>query len=112
MGTPRQFYPAELVVGHKWRTMFRQARTSGLNYTFQYDVKVAAKETIQVPAGRYEAYRIEARGFNVDLGASITRTIWVAPGVNADLAHETMVRLRDGRIEQHDRQELVSLARR
>ncbi|WP_284617295.1 caspase family protein [Aquabacterium humicola] len=112
MGTPRQFYPAELVVGHKWRTMFKQARTSGLNYTFQYDVKVAAKETIQVPAGRYEAYRIEARGFNVDLGASITRTIWVAPGVNADLAHETLVRLRDGRIEQHDRQELVSLARR
>ncbi|NRF70171.1 caspase family protein [Aquincola sp. S2] len=114
MGTPRQFYPAELVVGHRWRTMFKQsrARVAGLQYTFQYDVKVAAKETIQVPAGRYEAYRIEARGFNVDLGAAITRTIWIAPGVNADIAHETMVRLRDGRVEQHDRQELVSLARR
>jgi uncharacterized caspase-like protein len=112
MGTPRQFYPAELVVGHKWRTTFKQARTSGLHYTFQYDLKVAAKETIQVPAGRFETYRIEARGYNMDLNAAITRTIWITPGVNADIAHETMVRLRDGRIEQHDRQELVALARR
>jgi hypothetical protein len=112
MGTPRQFYPAELVVGHKWRTTFKQARRSGLHYTFQYDLKVAAKETIQVPAGKFEAFRIEARGYNMDLNAAITRTIWITPGVNADIAHETMVRLRDGRIEQHDRQELVALARR
>ena len=112
MGTPRQFYPAELVIGHKWRTTFKQARTSGLNYTFQYDLKVAAKETIEVPAGKFETYRIEARGYNMDLNAAITRTIWIAPGINADIAHETMVRLRDGRIEQHDRQELVALARR
>lgn len=112
MGTPRQFYPAELVVGHKWRTTFKQARVSGLHYTFQYDLKVAGKETVQVPAGKFEAFRIEARGYNMDLNAAITRTIWIAPGVNADIAHETMVRLRDGRIEQHDRQELVALARR
>jgi hypothetical protein len=38
----------------------------------------------------------------------IQRKIWVTPGVNADIAHETYVRLRNGKIDQWDRQELVS----
>lgn len=112
LSTPRQFYPAELIVGKRWRTQFKQARPSGMTYTFSYDVKVAAKETITVPAGRFETYRIEARGYNVGLGAQVNRTIWVTPGVNADIAHETFVRLSNGRIEQNDRQELVAVARR
>lgn len=112
MGTPRQFYPSELVVGKHWRTQFKQNRVSGLTYTFRYDVKVVAKETVEVPAGRFEAYRIEANGYNMDLNAQIKRTIWVAPGVNADIAHETYVRLSNGTIEQNDRQELVALSRR
>jgi len=111
MGTPRQFYPSELVVGRRWQTMFRQNRTSGLNYTFRYDVKVAGREKVTVPAGTFDTYRIEALGYNMQLGAQIRRTIWVAPGVNADIAHEVWVRLSDGRIEQNDRQELVSVTR-
>ncbi len=106
--TPRQFYPADLMVGKKWQTRFKQSRSSGLTYTFQYDLKVVAKEKITVPAGTFDAYKIEARGFNMELGASIERNIWVAPGVNADIAHEIKVRLRNGRMEQADREELVS----
>ncbi len=106
--TPRQFYPAELVVGKKWSSRFKQVRSSGLTYTFQYDLKVARKETITVPAGTFEAFRIEARGFNIELSAALERTIWVVPGVNADIAHEIRVRLRSGGWEQNDRQELVS----
>jgi hypothetical protein len=112
LSTPRQFYPAELVIGKRWQTNFKQARPSGMTYTFSYDVKVAAKEKITVPAGTFEAYRIEARGFNVGLGAQVNRTIWVAPGINADIAHETYVRLSNGTIEQNDRQELVAVSRR
>ena len=108
--TPRQFYPADLMVGKKWQTRFKQSRSSGLTYTFQYDLKVVAKEKITVPAGTFDAYKIEARGFNMELGASIERNIWVAPGVNADIAHEIKVRLRNGRMEQADREELVSFA--
>lgn len=109
--TPRQFYPAELYVGKRWQTRFKQSRVSGLTYTYHYDVKVVARETITVPAGTFEAFKIEARGFNVQLNASLSRNIWVVPGIPADIAHETIVRLRSGRIEQYDRQELVSLGR-
>ncbi len=108
MSTPRQFYPAELFVGKKWQTRFKQARYSGITYTFTYALKVVAKERVTVPAGTFDCYKIEARGFNVELGASVDRDIWVATGVNADIAHEIRVRLRNGTWEQNDRQELVS----
>jgi hypothetical protein len=112
MGTARQFYPAELVVGKRWRTEFKQFRASGMVYRFRYDLRVVARERITVPAGTFEAYRIEADGFNIGLSAHIRRVIWVAPGVDADIAHETFVRLRNDQIEQNDRQELVALTRR
>lgn len=112
MDSPRQFYPAELYVGKKWTTMFRQSRERGTYNTFRYQLKVVGKETVTVPAGRFEAYKIEARGFNLDRRAALERDIWLAPGVDADIIHETKVRLANGMIEQYDRQELVALPKR
>lgn len=109
LSTPRQFYPAEFLVGRRWTSEFRQARPSGMVYTFRYKVRVVAREAVTVPAGRFDAWRIEAEGFNVGLSAFIKRTIWVAPGVAGDIAMDTFVRLRNGDIEQHDRQELVAV---
>lgn len=110
MSTPRQFYPAELFVGKKWRTEFRQVRANGVTYTFRYALKVVGRESVTVPAGTFDAFKIEARGFNVQLRAALSRNIWVAPGVAADIVHETMVRLANGNIDQFDRQELVSIS--
>ena len=106
--TPRQFYPAELFVGKKWISIFKQSRPGGINYTFKYTLKVVARERITVPAGTFDTFKIEARGFNMQLNARLERNIWVAPGVSGDIVHETFVRLRNGDIEQNDRQELVS----
>lgn len=108
LSTPRQFYPAELFVGKRWQTRFKQSRPNGVTYTFQYDLKVVGKELVTVPAGTFDCYKIEARGFNMELSANLQRDIWVAPGVNADIAHEIRVRLRNGTWDQNDRQELVS----
>jgi hypothetical protein len=104
---PRQFYPAELFVGKRWKTEFRQERSNGLRYTFRYTLRVVGREKITVPAGTFDAYRIEAEGFNMQLGASLKRKIWVVPGISADIANETLVRLSNGTINQYDRQELV-----
>ena len=109
LSTPRQFYPAELFVGKHWQTLFKQSRPNGVSYTFRYDLKVVGRETITVPAGTFDTFKIEARGYNLQLGARLERNIWVAPGVSADIAHEIVVRLRNGTYDQNDRQELVSL---
>lgn len=110
MSTPRQFYPAELFVGKKWRTQFKQSRANVTIYFYTCDLKVVAKETVTVPAGTFEAFKIEARGFNDTLGARLERNIWVTPGISADIVHETLVRLRNGVIEQNDRQELTAFS--
>lgn len=109
MNTPRQFYPADLFVGKKWRTEFRQSRPGGVTYHFYYDLKVVGRERVTVPAGTFDTFKIEARGHNTSLGARLERNIWVAPGVPADIAHETFVRLGNGFVEQNDRQELLRL---
>ena len=106
--TPRQFYPAELIVGKKWQTRFKQSRPNGVSYTYQYDLKVVGRESVTVPAGTFDCYKIEARGFNMELSAYLERNIWVSPGISADIAHEIKVRLRNGRMEQNDRQELMT----
>jgi hypothetical protein len=72
---------------------------------------VVGRETITVPAGTFDTFKIEARGFNLQLGASLSRNIWVAPGVAADIAHEIVVRLRNSTIDQFDRQELVAIGK-
>lgn len=108
LNTPRQFYPADLFVGKKWKTRFKQSRPNGTTYTFDYDLKVVAREVVTVPAGTFNTYKIEARGFNMDIGASLERNIWVSPGVNADIVHEIKVRLRNSKWDQWDRQELAS----
>ena len=106
--TPRQFYPAELFVGKKWISVFKQTRPGGISYTFNYTLKVVGREKVTVPAGTFDTFKIEARGFNMQLSARLVRNIWVAPGISGDIAQETVVRLRNGSIEQNDRQELVS----
>ena len=109
LDTPRQFYPADIYVGKKWTTRFKQNRLDGKVYDFYYDLKVVARETITVPAGTFDTFRIEARGYNETVSAPMERTIWIAPGINADIAHETRVRFRSGRWDQNDRKELVEL---
>jgi hypothetical protein len=73
-------------------------------------LKVVGREAITVPAGTFDTFKIEARGFNMQLGARLERNIWVAPGISGDIAHEILVRLRNGSIEQNDRQELISFS--
>ena len=61
-----------------------------------------------IPAGTFDTFKIEARGFNMQLNARLERNIWVAPGGSGDIAHDILVRLRNGAIEQNDRQELTA----
>jgi hypothetical protein len=108
--SPRQFYPAELFVGKRWSTRYIQRQATG-TYTFDYELRVLAREKISVPAGTFDAFRIEANGYGVEARSRIRRTIWVVPGLIGDIAHEYEVRTARGTIEAMDRMELVAVAR-
>ncbi len=62
--TPRQDHPVEYAVGRKWTTRYdvtSQGRHAG---TVSMDFRVAARETVTVPAGRFDCFRVEGRGVN------------------------------------------------
>jgi pyruvate/2-oxoglutarate dehydrogenase complex dihydrolipoamide acyltransferase (E2) component len=100
--SPRQFYPAEFQVGKRWNTRVMRERTDGGEDLWDIDVRVAGRETIEVPAGKFEAYLIKAQGWRT-IGSYQQRwewKIWVSPGVPFDIARESTVHNSGKMVEQ------------
>jgi hypothetical protein len=54
--------PADLQVGKRWRSAFTNRRDQGPASRNYYDNRVVALEELQLPAGRYKAFKVDARG--------------------------------------------------
>lgn len=107
--TGNQLYIAEYSVGKKWTTQYRGIRPNGKPDEWSIDFKVVGKETISVPAGTFEAFRVEGKGWVRNLGASYKTTYWIAPDqVRRVIAEETEVYKLSGKYIRTDREELVS----
>jgi hypothetical protein len=104
---PLQFAPAELFVGKKWRAAFRRNDKFGPSSTY-IDFHIPRREKIVVPAGEFNAFRLEGEGWNTG-GPRIERVHWLVPGLNFEIKQERIVRLRTGHYFAADRRELVSL---
>lgn len=80
--TPRQDQPVEYVVGKKWSTRYDISKNGKLLGRVDMDFKVAGRETITVPAGTFDCYRIDAHGINRLPGRpdlELFGTRWQAP---------------------------------
>ncbi len=81
---PLQVNPAELQVGRKWASYFKQ--TGDAAGTGDYEFRITARERLKVPAGEFSAFRIDAKGsFN---GRRIHLTRWMVPGINLPVRRE------------------------
>ena len=105
---PRQFTPAEFQVGKKWTAAF-VATKRGDAASIYFDVQIVSREKISVPAGTFDAFRIEARGWNKTRGGHLDVTLWMVPGVNFPIKHETLTRSQKGQFRNTERHELVEL---
>ena len=54
--------PADLQVGKRWRSAFTNTRPGGPTARSFYEHRCTALEDIEVPAGRFKAFRVEAHG--------------------------------------------------
>jgi len=80
--SPNQLEPLDYVVGKQWVTQFRVTTRKGKSGLNEMDLRIVAREKIIVPAGTFNAFRIEGRGvFEIDEGkAQVTNvTKWMAP---------------------------------
>jgi len=106
--TPYQFLVAEYWVGKTWSTRFDVTLPNGRQWHAYYDLRVAARETVTIPAGTFDAFRIEAKG-RTSVGADLSITQWVAPEkVNGFIIHERAHRNRRGEFIDRGRIELVA----
>ena len=73
-----------LAVGNKWEsTYFYKARSNGALGKNESECKVAEREKVASPAGEFDSYRIECRGYWYANGFSgrMEDTLWYAPNV-------------------------------
>jgi hypothetical protein len=106
--TPVQFTPIEFQVGKKWTAAFRRAQ-NGKTTSAYYDLQIIKRETISVPAGSFDTFRIEGNGWNTSAGARLELKIWLVPGLNFAIKRELVTRNKRGGYNQTERHELVSL---
>jgi hypothetical protein len=85
--TSAQFVPAELYVGRKWTAAYsgtvvsgREGRTIGVERAVRIDFAIVAREPVKVPAGTFEAFRLQ--GYGAGPRNSLEETIWLVPYLN------------------------------
>lgn len=106
--TPLQFVPAEFQIGRKWTAAFRRTQ-DGKTSNAYYDLQIVKRETVSVPAGSFDTFLIEGRGWNLTFGSALEVRFWLLPGINFPIKVEQVVRNKFGRFIQTERRELVSL---
>jgi hypothetical protein len=106
--TPVQFIPAEFQIGKKWTAAFRRTR-DGQQSNAYYDLQIVKRETVTVPAGSFDTFLIEGKGWNMTNSARIEARLWLVPGLNFAIRREFVTRNKRGHFAQTERHELVAL---
>lgn len=117
--TPRQDLPLEYVLGKKWSTRYTISRGGKFLGHVHLDFAVSERETITVPAGTFDCFRVEASGINRRPGRphlQVMGTRWIAPDrVRMPVAaEETRRMVVQGHVDTRvsTRTELVSFEQR
>jgi hypothetical protein len=78
--TPSQFMPLEFAVGRRWTTRFKMTNQRGTGQV-ELDMRIVGRESITVPAGTFEAFRLEGQGWSTGPWGStvVNRIVWLAP---------------------------------
>lgn len=108
---PSQMFVSEYSLGKKWTTRYAIHFARGGEDVVELDLKVVGRETVTVPAGTFDCFRVEARGWTLGRSQSNSWDYWVAPDrINRVVALEAWWR-RGNRIARAERQELVAYTR-
>jgi len=107
--SPNQIIPAEFVVGKRWNTRFNHINSRGSSSGVDLNMRIADRERVTVPAGAFNAFRVEADGWGVESGAQWAIKRWYDPErVRHPVATEALIRARSGAIVRSTRIELIS----
>jgi hypothetical protein len=103
-----QHYPLEYAVGRKWTTRYRTVDAGGKEGDAELDYKVVARESVSVPAGTFDCYKVEGEGGIHGVPVRLRFTHWMAPDkCRRPIVSEQFRQRGANRVMQSDRIELV-----
>ena len=105
---PLAMTPSEYQLGKRWKAS-NERTVNGRTDIVVYDVHIAAVERIKVPAGEFDAFRIEADGWNLGVQGKLKSTSWQVPGLNFPVRMDRLIWGPRGDYRMAERQELVEL---
>jgi uncharacterized caspase-like protein len=111
--TDAQHHVADYSLGKRWTARHRLTNAAG-SWDAQIEYRVVAKESFTLPAGTFEAFRIEGIGWSQGerYGVNLYNQFWISPEVRREIANETKQRLATGKIVKHERHELTGYVQR
>lgn len=108
--TDAQFFITEYSLGKRWTSRHRYQSKENVQFSTEYEFRVMARESVTVPAGTFDAFRVEGKGWTrAETGTVIlSMRYWVTPGVRRWIAIENVHRgARSGRLFTNHRIELL-----
>ena len=94
--SPAQFYPAEYVVGQKWKTKFGWLTGDGIASEMELDFQVLERKIVALPMGSFNSFFVVGKGFVSGSGRA-TVTYQIDPDkCSRPTAFEIVVRARIG----------------
>ena len=105
--TPHQDFIAEYSVGKKWTDRYRITWSDGSSSDVEYEHKVVSREKVTVPAGTFDAYRIEGDGWAFQAGVQLHHVRWISSQVKRPIVFQDL-RRKGGRAVFSERNELTA----
>lgn len=102
-----QVYGLEYAVGKKWNTRFSIKFANGNEDEADWEVKVVTREPIEVPAGKFNAFKLEIRGWFRGNGIQVEQRIWTEPDAMPRPLRIERLSRRMGRTVLADQRELI-----
>ena len=102
--------PADVQLGKRWRSSFRNQTDQGTLSTNHYDYLVAALEVIEVPAGRFRVFRIEGKGESISPNSMqrLSTTTWIDPETMLSVRNDIRQSSRNGAEVHVDRTDALA----
>lgn len=112
--TGAQYFVPDYSIGKRWTSRHRVTNAKGEPYDTVYDFKVVARESKAVPAGTFDAFRVEGSGWTRGPSGSIAlkSRYWVTPTVRRFIEAHFWQKHSKGKVLENKRVELVSFTQR
>jgi hypothetical protein len=105
-----QVFPAEFQVGRQWSTRYEGDNPQVGRISFELSMRIAAREKVTVPAGTFDAFRIDGEGvrYGGKMPHRIRSKVWIAPEKVRRFVLREEGRTAGRFTEMAERQELVA----